>query len=465
MITSLIICSLLFTVQSQSVPEAVLIQNLPDQTQDAYHGWLLTDKENDSHLYYQLFSANNTSFNDSDSDIPLLLYLEGGPGDSSTLVSWSDFGPYGVKSNMNVTGSNDPLLTTFSIYKHEITWTKSYHLLTIDNPIFTGLSFAANGTNVNSTVIAGESLVAFLKRFYQIYEQLLDNPLYIIGHSYGGHWGSYLAYSLMKNHDMLRQGDRSLKIGGLILLCPMVSQGLQRGIADYYYAAGVIDSNRRDLLKNIDDQIMVDFSENMIVDASIGFFQEQIEILNRLPGPLVTINVTLDNVRRSHMGDNDTSSTLLDHFIPPLAFYTIEGCPVETAKNLLNIPDDVTFLVDVVMEAYEDSGDFAENFAYAVEYLLEQGIYVTMLGAQDDGMVPVPGIVNMVSALNWSGNKAYRTSQRKIWYNDEKQVLGNYKRYQNLNLVTLYNSGHLVYVDQPIVTSDFIGLVVEDSWK
>jgi cathepsin A (carboxypeptidase C) len=218
------------------------ITGLPNQNQEIFQGWIYSSNITDSYLYYQLFSAQGATINNTEAT-PLILYLEGGPGDSSTLTVWSEIGPYGVNTNINW---NQPNLSnvTFSLFNREVQWTQKYHLLSIDNPSFVGFSYSSTNTFVDTTEEAAIELVNFLTSFYQIYPSLLNSPLYIVGRSYGGHWGPALAYGLLQQNFNLN--GNIVKFGGLIVADGMVNAANQTNWCDMIYTTGSTDQYHRD---------------------------------------------------------------------------------------------------------------------------------------------------------------------------------------------------------------------------
>jgi len=457
-----ILLFLLWITSSQSTPESVEITDLPDQTQKIYQGWLCVSEKDQSYLYYQLFLADKAK---DPSKLPLLLFLEGGPGDSSLQTVWADFGPYRIDSNLNFTGPNDPSAIRFTLHKRTTTWSNgSYNLLSIDNPTLTGFSYSKTKTIINDTIGAGAHLINFLTRFYEIYNNLATSPLYVIGHSYGGHYAPYLVYTLVKDYNKIL-GKIKVNLGGVIGLNPYVSLGRQTGYPSYFFASSLTDPNKRDYLEKIDYQIIQNIRSKKPNEAVQKFLEELRHITNSFPGILITPNATIDNVRRSHLLTNPDSEELARHYLSPKYFFNtaIEG--VNSAKKMFNIPDDISFLNGYVEQSFIDSGDFGMDFAYTIEYLLEQGVDVTLLSAQDDGVIPVPGVSKLVTSLKWTGDEDYKKAERKPWRASNGTVVGNYKKQKNFNYVILYKAGHVATFDQPEALMNFLYRVTSNIWN
>jgi vitellogenic carboxypeptidase-like protein len=74
-----------------------------------------------------------------------------------------------------------------TLLQREITWIQNYYVVYVDNPVGTGFSFTdSNDGFVTNEVEVGQNLYTFFSEFYQLYPQLLNNPLILTGESYGG---------------------------------------------------------------------------------------------------------------------------------------------------------------------------------------------------------------------------------------------------------------------------------------
>jgi len=72
-------------------------------------------------------------------------------------------------------------------------------LLLIEQPLGTGYSQLNNPNPIKSTEEAAVDFEAFLIRFFELYPSLKENPLFLVGQSYGGHWIPVFAKRLMDN--------------------------------------------------------------------------------------------------------------------------------------------------------------------------------------------------------------------------------------------------------------------------
>lgn len=128
-------------------------------------------------LYYT--TANVTSHYDR----PLVIWLQGGPGASSTgYGNFEELGPLDLELN-----------------EREHTWVKDMNVIFIDNPVGSGFSYVDNAsylTTDNAQIAA--DLVEMIRQFYEHLPGFRSTPLHIFSESYGGKMAAEFAYLLNK---------------------------------------------------------------------------------------------------------------------------------------------------------------------------------------------------------------------------------------------------------------------------
>lgn len=129
----------------------------------------------DKHLFFWMFEKRNASFEETDEEIPFVVWLTGGPGCSSTLALLTENGPCSVNEDGKSTSVNP------------FSWTEAAHVLWLDQPAGVGYSYGAE-TDTGEEMVS-EDAYYFLQAFFQSHPEYAKSPLYIIGESYGGHYG------------------------------------------------------------------------------------------------------------------------------------------------------------------------------------------------------------------------------------------------------------------------------------
>lgn len=114
-------------------------------------------------------------------DRPLAIWLQGGPGASSTgYGNFEELGPLDLDLN-----------------ERNHTWVKDMNVIFIDNPVGTGFSYVDNNRylTVTNREIAND-LVELMRKFYEKIPEFKSVPLHIFSESYGGKMASEFALVL-----------------------------------------------------------------------------------------------------------------------------------------------------------------------------------------------------------------------------------------------------------------------------
>jgi cathepsin A (carboxypeptidase C) len=118
---------------------------------------------------YRFFESRDDPKND-----PLILWLNGGPGCSSTTGLLFELGPCSVVDEGQ------------SLKYNNYSWNSHANVIFLDQPINVGYSYSSDGSTVNSSPVAGEDVYAFLELFLTRYPKYSKAPFHIAAESYGG---------------------------------------------------------------------------------------------------------------------------------------------------------------------------------------------------------------------------------------------------------------------------------------
>jgi carboxypeptidase C (cathepsin A) len=164
------------------------------------------------------------------STIPLILWLQGGPGSSSQFGAYTEIGPIVVEKEK-------PKL------RNQLnSWNREAHLLFVDSPLNTGFSYHGDRvgkTQVNTTSIATNHLLNFLYNFYKEFPSLKSSRLYIAGESYAGHYIPSLTNKIFFNMTFVEETD--IRLAGIMIGNGFVDPINQINYYDSYLrVAGII---------------------------------------------------------------------------------------------------------------------------------------------------------------------------------------------------------------------------------
>ena len=105
--------------------------------------------------------------------------------------------------------SKDGESTTLNPYS----WTKAAHVLWLDQPAGVGFSYGEE-TDSNEAMIS-EDAYYFLQSFMQKFPQYSQNPLVIVGESYGGHYAPAIAHRVWRGNKSLKKDCIHLNLSGV----------------------------------------------------------------------------------------------------------------------------------------------------------------------------------------------------------------------------------------------------------
>ncbi|EGO03578.1 hypothetical protein SERLA73DRAFT_175099 [Serpula lacrymans var. lacrymans S7.3] len=139
-----------------------------------YSGYL--DISDDKHLFFWFFESRT-----SPEDSPLVMWLNGGPGCSSSTGLLFELGPCNIADE----GTN----TTVNPHS----WNSHANMIFLDQPVNVGFSYSEDGSSVNTTPVAGKDVYAFMQLFLSRFPEYSTLPFHVAAESYGGQYAPHIA--------------------------------------------------------------------------------------------------------------------------------------------------------------------------------------------------------------------------------------------------------------------------------
>ncbi|KAK7853233.1 serine carboxypeptidase-like 40 [Quercus suber] len=170
----------------EGLKEKDRIERLPGQTQvnfSQYGGYVTVDKSAGRALYYYLVEAQH-----SKDSLPLLLWLNGGPGCSSLAYgAMQELGPFRVHSDGK------------TLYDNKFSWNNAANVLFLESPA--GVGFSYSNTTLDYSMngdrrTAGDNYV-FLLNWLRRFPEYKNRDFYVAGESYAGHYVPQLAHTIL----------------------------------------------------------------------------------------------------------------------------------------------------------------------------------------------------------------------------------------------------------------------------
>lgn len=420
-------------------------------------------------MYYAYYEATQPASEHVERNtVPLILWLQGGPGCASLFGNFYELGPYILKDGR--------------LQPNKWSWNSKHGLLFIDQPLGTGFSKAGcRGIPTNEMEIAADGYYA-LQQFFSKHSRLRRRPLFITGESYAGKYVPSIGASCIhvihlprtiSGHYILQmesesrqsdplQGGRS-RTPRLNHIRQLQDDGLNHeepkfhlaGIAigdgltdpllqvqthgDTAYYMGAISGRQRQVAKEMERQAAA-----LIRRAK---WHEAVRVREELLAFIQTSSgvATLYDIRRSKKYDagNDVEAFINDPLVKDALRAdrntTFVGCDPEVARALA--PD----VMKSVKHLIPDLLAHLPVLLYQGQFDLQDGVATSQ---------------EWLDTLEWSGRDAFWNAPSHVWRLREQAVKGEKKAAAttylagrrkvagSLTQVVIAHAGHMLPRDQ-----------------
>ncbi len=375
------------------------------------------NKTIESNIFFWFFPAQS-----GDTNAPLLVWLQGGPGATSLFGLFTELGPIMVDKEKK-------------LYPRDITWNSKYHLLFIDQPVGSGYSFTKSDDGyVRNEDEVARDLYSMLLQFFEIYHEYASSPFYATGESYAGKFVPAIVYKI---HVENPQAKFKINLKGMAMGDSFTDPYNQWDYGPVMYQIGLIDESQLEYV-NLQTQL-----------ARRAIELEQWSIANDICDNLFEI------FYHNATGLYDIANYLLT--IEPEAFYYFVPWVIESENRHKIHVGNLTFndgnkvsdvLGDDIMQSIVGKLAVIANNNYKI--LIYNGLL---------DVINAPSIaMNWIEKFQWKYAEEFRDAERKIWKvkDDDKEVAGYIKQTHSFFVAWVRNAGHMVPYNQPRATLDLI---------
>uniref|UniRef100_M1A8X8 Carboxypeptidase n=1 Tax=Solanum tuberosum TaxID=4113 RepID=M1A8X8_SOLTU len=217
------------------------INKLPGQPPvkfQQYGGYVTVNQSAGRALYYYFTEAENSNA------LPLLLWLNGGPGCSSIAYgAMEELGPFRVNSDGK------------TLHRNRYAWNHAANVLFLESPAGVGFSYTNTSSDLNTT---GDSRTAndnvvFLLNWLERFPEYKNRDFYISGESYAGHYVPQLAHAILQLNKLEKKTLINLK--GIIIGNAVINDDTDTiGMYEYFASHALIsDETYHDILNSCYD--------------------------------------------------------------------------------------------------------------------------------------------------------------------------------------------------------------------
>jgi len=385
-------------------------------------GYFKLNRTHDAHMFFYMFESRQAKEDD-----PVVLWMTGGPGCSSSLAVFYENGPYSI---------NDDL----TLSETEYGWDVAHTVVFVDQPVGVGYSYTEDSRDaVYDEVAVGEDMLDFLTELMEAHPELASRPLFVTGESYAGHYGPAVTHRVWRaNKEAEAEGKGPvIKLGGMAIGNGLTSPGLQfTSYADFAVRTGILDPIWSQLIDFVGTPICrisamicndVGLAPVCMVGNTLCQLTGMAPVLGMLPG----INVY--DVRRYDQYD----FSLVEQFLNK----------VET-KKALGV-DSAREWTDCDPWIYSQmSGDILKDYVSLVVDLLEDGVPVMIYAGEKDLICNWLGNQWWLNAMAWSGQADFGAAKEFTWAVGGERA-GTVRSAGPLSFVKVADAGHMVPMDQP----------------
>ncbi|XP_072395503.1 retinoid-inducible serine carboxypeptidase-like [Diabrotica undecimpunctata] len=388
--------------------------------------WGYVSVRKDSHMFWWLYYTTADVVKPTDK--PLIIWLQGGPGVSSTgMGNFGEIGP----------------LTT-DLKNRSTTWVQWVNLMFVDNPSGCGFSYVENGDYPKNNTEIAIDFVALLKGFYDQLPEFKDVPLYIFSESYGGKMTAEIALFIYKAQE---RGELPSTLKGIGLGDAWVSPvDSIMTYAPYLLNVAIIDQEGHDKVMAVAKQLQ---------DA---VNREEWTIARNLWGPIIeevdiqSFSVDIYNILTKQEDSQVTREKKLRDELDDLMNNEV--------KPALNLTRDWSEDGKVMIAL---TNDFMKSVTHIVEEVLNTtDIKVAVYNGQLDLIVDILGTMKWVKDINFKGKQKWENAPR-TGFSVGGFYEGYVKKAGNFGFYWVDRAGHMVPADNPSamyyilrdVTNDF----------
>ncbi|XP_051014224.1 retinoid-inducible serine carboxypeptidase [Acomys russatus] len=419
--------------------------------EEGKEAWDYVTVRKDAHMFWWLYYATNPCKNFS--ELPLVMWLQGGPGGSSTgFGNFEEIGPLDTQ-----------------LKPRNTTWLQWASLLFVDNPVGTGFSYV-NTTDAYAKDLAtvASDMMVLLKSFFDRHKEFQTVPFYIFSESYGGKMAAGISLELYK---AIQQGAIRCNFSGVALgdswISPIDSV-LSWG--PYLYSMSLLDDKGLAEVSGIAEQVLKAIDKGLYKEATQLWGKAEVVIEKNTDG-VNFYNILTKSTPSPAMGSG------LEFLRSPLvrlcqrhvrhlqgdALSQLMNGPIR--KKLKIIPEDCSWGGQASYVFLSMEEDFMKPVISIVDELLEAGVNVTVYNGQLDLIVDTMGQEAWLRRLKWPQLSKFNQLKWKALHTNPKssETSAFVKSYENLSFYWILRAGHMVPSDQGEMALKMMRLVTEQE--
>ncbi|XVF22904.1 hypothetical protein REPUB_Repub12eG0210900 [Reevesia pubescens] len=409
----------------EGMKEKDRIEKLPGQPPvqfSQYGGYVTVDKSAGRAFYYYFVEAQH-----SNESLPLLLWLNGGPGCSSLAYgAMEELGPFRVYSNGK------------TLYQNRYSWNHVANVLFLESPAGVGFSYS-NTTSDYDTNGDGRTAAdnyVFLLNWLERFPEYQDREFYISGESYAGHYVPQLAHTILQHNK--KANNTLINLKGIIIGNAAINDETDlKGMYDYFASHALISDETAYKIHKYCNFSSDNNSESNECDAATDEADRNIYHLDiyNIYGPLCHNSTLTVRPKKPSVMNFDPCS---DYYV----YAYLNRADVQEAMhaNVTKLDHDWEPCSDIITKW----GDSATTIIPLLQEFMANGLRVWIFSGDTDGRIPVTSTKYSLHKMKLPVKTNWHP-----WYLDG-EVGGYTQVYKgDITFATVRGAGHEVPSFQP----------------
>ncbi|KAK7404258.1 hypothetical protein VNO78_05002 [Psophocarpus tetragonolobus] len=408
----------------EGIKEKDRIERLPGQppvTFSQYGGYVTVDKLAGRAFYYYFVEAQRSS---SKHKLPLLLWLNGGPGCSSVAYgAMQELGPFRVNSDGK------------TLHRNIYSWNRVANVLFLESPAGVGFSYSNKSkdydTNGDKKTAADNYL--FLVNWLERFPEYKDRDFFVAGESYAGHYVPQLAHTILYHNK--KENKKIINLKGILIGNAVINEETDTvGLYDYLASHAIISDKAAYTNKACDlSSSKIKESECNAAEEEIREDIEYIDLYN-IYAPVCKSDKLTGQPKKASIV-TDPCSEIYVH-----AYMNRKEVQEALHANVTNLKHDWEPCSDVITKWV----DSASTVLPLLHKFLNSSLRVWIFSGDTDGRVPITSTKYSIKKMDLPIRSVWRP-----WLS-HGEVGGYVEVYKGgLTLATVREAGHQVPSYQP----------------
>uniref|UniRef100_A0A671R5B6 Carboxypeptidase n=1 Tax=Sinocyclocheilus anshuiensis TaxID=1608454 RepID=A0A671R5B6_9TELE len=393
----------------------------------AKESWGYVDVREGAHMFWWLYYANSSSA--SYKDLPLVMWLQGGPGGSSCgFGNFEEIGPLDR-----------------DLKPRETSWVRAASVLFVDNPVGTGYSYTDTEDALTKDVaMVASDMMVLLKSFFSLKTEFQSIPFYIFSESYGGKMAAAISLKLTK---AVQAGSVKCNFAGVALGDSWISPiDSVMTWGPYLYSTSLLDDNGLDEVTKAANAVLEAVKQGQYRKAT-DMWSITENVVEQNTNNVNFYNILTQNSDEMVKTSSDQTNGFLCEKLNMHSFSLSELMNGPIRQKLGVIPKNVTWGGQAEAVFVSMAGDFMKPVVDIVDQLLAAGANVTVYNGQLDLIVDTAGQELWVKQLKWDGLQYFNKMKWTALEDPQTQSQTGafYKTYKNFAFYWILKAGHMVH--------------------